>query len=286
MQSLKVRKIEFAFDADIPFQAFPQAPEWGNLVNVITLIAPAFERYFIKSIRQAIPEISDRSLRENAEAFCAQEAQHAKHHLAHLAVLSARYPGLADTEQSIRAAYNHLYQSESQDFHLGYAASVELLFGPIAKFVFANIERLFRGSDERIASFIFWHLAEEFEHRNSAIDIYNHVVGNYSYRVRTAPKVFRHILDVYRLAIDGIRQQVYADAPHTMPDPDKVFSRTSFSSRLAFFYQLFSTLLPWHDPVHLAQPDIVTQWFLAEDSGVDVRNYFSKKGFKEGGVGY
>ena len=82
MDDLKLRKIDFQFDHDIAFQAFPLNPEWGAFVNVITLIAPAFERYFINAFRSAIPQIKNAKVKADAVMFCAQEAQHAKHHMA------------------------------------------------------------------------------------------------------------------------------------------------------------------------------------------------------------
>lgn len=275
MQTLKVRRIDFQFDRDIPFQSCPEAPAWGNFVNVITLIAPAFERYFIRSIRLAVPGIIDPAIKAEAESFCGQEGQHSKHHMAHLALLTHHYPGLAETEKAIRASYDALYQNESQAFHLGYAATVELTFGPIAKFVIDNRNQLFRGCDSRIASFILWHLVEEFEHRNAAIDVYKHVVGDYPYRMRTAPKVFRHIFEVYKLALDGIIEHAYNGDAAITPKPHHAFDDLPLKSKLQFYYQMFCTLLPYHNPDNLKQPDWVTQWFRDEEAGVDMRTYFS-----------
>ncbi len=276
MSDLKVRKIDFQFDQNMPFQAFPETPEWGNFVNVITLIAPAFERYFIRAFRTAIPNITDPALKADAEAFCAQEAQHSKHHMAHLKVLTHHYPGLAETEKKIRASYDELFKTESDEFHLGYAATIELTFGPIAKFVIDNKDCLFKGSDSRIASFILWHLVEEFEHRNSAIDVYNYQVGNYWYRMKTAPKVFKHIFDVYQISLEGFKHHVYSQKS-SFPQPHKAFDITPIGSRLNFFYHLLCTLLPYHNPDNLKQPDWVATWFEDEEAGVDMRHYHSSK---------
>lgn len=274
MSDLKVRRIDFQFNPEIPFQAFPETPEWGNFVNVITLIAPAFERYFIKAFRTAIPHITDPHLKADAEAFCAQEAQHSKHHMAHMKLLAQHYPGLSETEKKIRASYDNLFEQESDKFHLSYAATIELTFGPIAKFVIENRARLFKGSNRRIASFILWHLVEEFEHRNSAIDIYNNQVGSYAYRMKTAAKVFKHIYEVYQISLEGFKQHVYADNIDNMALPHRAFDITPLKSRLQFFYHLLCTLLPYHNPDNLKQPEWVTQWFSDEDAGTDMREYY------------
>lgn len=274
MSDLKVRKIDFQFNQDIPFITFPETPEWGNFVNVITLIAPAFERYFIKAFRTVIPKMTDLDLKADAEAFCAQEAQHSKHHMAHLRLLTHHYPGLAETDKKIRASYDALFKHESDAFHLGYAATVELTFGPIAKFVIENRHILFKGSDERIASFILWHLVEEFEHRNSAIDVYKYSVGDYLYRMKIAPKVFKHIYDVYQISLEGLKEHVYSDNLSGMALPHRAFDITPLPSRLNFFYHLCCTLLPYHNPDNLKQPDWVTKWFEDEAAGIDMRVYY------------
>ena len=174
---LTVRQIDFRFSDSIPFQSNPHNPHWSNFVNFITLIAPGFERYFIKAIRQVMPHIKDPAVRADAELFCQQEAQHSRQHLAHMKVLSAHYPGLDEVRREVTASYERLFERESMDFHLSYAASVELCFGPLASFLVTHRDALFKGGDPTIASFMLWHLVEEFEHRNSAIDVYNDVVG-------------------------------------------------------------------------------------------------------------
>ncbi|RXM22050.1 metal-dependent hydrolase, partial [Citrobacter sp. AAK_AS5] len=49
MPELKIRKIDFQFGDDIPFQFNPNNLYWSNFVNYISLIGPAFERYFIRA---------------------------------------------------------------------------------------------------------------------------------------------------------------------------------------------------------------------------------------------
>lgn len=274
MPALKVRKIDFQFSNDMPFQAFPDNPQWGNFVNVITLIAPAFERYFIRAFRNVIPHINDEKLKKEAVDFCAQEAQHSKHHLAHMKVLAHHYAGLAETEKKIKESYEQLFTNESAQFHLSYAATVELTFGPIAKFAIENRQALFKNGDTQIASFLLWHLVEEFEHRNAALDVYNEQVGSYFYRIKTALKVFTHIYEVYQISLNGFKEHVYANNINNMPLPHQAFDNINLANRMKFFYHLLCTLLPYHKPDNLQQPEWVTQWFADENNGVDMRYYF------------
>lgn len=276
MSPLKVRKINFTFDDNIPFQSCPNNPYWGNFVNFITLIGPGFERYFIKAIREAMPRIRNPRVKADAEMFCQQEAQHARAHLAHLKVLTSKYPGLDETSKAVTASYERLLAMRPLEFHLGYAATVELGFGPSAKFMINHRDVLFAGGDKRIASFILWHLVEEFEHRNAAYDVYKDVVGSYFHRLRNASHVAMHLAEVYTIAQEGLRKHVPAD--DCIVDPShtslKMFEQISASQQLNYVYELACTLLPYHKPDNIKQPQWATQWFADDAAGKDMSLYY------------
>jgi predicted metal-dependent hydrolase len=276
MSQLKVRKINFTFEDDMPFQSCPGNPYWGNFINLITMIGPGFERYFIKAIREAMPRIKNPRVKADADLFCQQEAQHARAHLAHLKVLTSKYPGLDETSKAVTASYERLLASKPLQFHLGYAATVELAFGPSAKFMINHRDALFAGGDARIASFILWHLVEEFEHRNAAYDVYKDVVGSYFYRLRTAPRVAMHLAEVYRITQDGLRRHV--PIGDCIVDPSltslEMFEHIPVSQQLNYVYELACTLLPYHKPDNIRQPQWATQWFADEAAGQDMSVYY------------
>jgi len=272
---LKIRKIDFQFPGDIPFQWNPGNPYWGNFVNFITLIAPAFEGYFIRATRDAMPRINNPKVAEEADLFCKQEAQHSKHHLAHLKLLTNQYPGLEQVYLDVKASYQNLYNEESLEFHLGYAAVVELCFGPLARFIVENRQMLFKESDTRIASFILWHLVEEFEHRNSAFNIFNDVVGSYWYRLKMVPAVIKHLAEIEKITREGLNQNVPTLFDGIASGDASGFAEgISIKSKAVLVYELLCTLLPYHNPNNIQQPEWVTQWFKDEEAGVDMRYYY------------
>ncbi|CAA0082566.1 Uncharacterised protein [BD1-7 clade bacterium] len=272
---LKVRHIDFQFPDDIEFQWNPGNPYWGNFVNYATLIAPAFERYFIRATRDAMPAIRDPRIANEADLFCKQEGQHSKHHLAHLKMLVQKYPGLDDVRRQVAESYEKLYQEESQSFHLAYAAVIELCFGPFASFIVENRDKLFIDSDPRIASFIMWHMVEEFEHRNSAIDIFNHVVDSYWVRLRTIPRVFHHLFQIDAICRQGLKDHAPVVAGEVGPSESIPFLKDIPKTSLAsLVYHLCCTFLPYHNPNNIKQPEWVSQWFRDEASGMDMRDYY------------
>lgn len=276
MSNLKVRKIDFQFPDDIKLQWSPNNPYWGNCVNYASVIGPAFERYFIRTFREAMPQIHDPQVKEDAELFCQQEAQHSRHHLEHMRMLTRKYPGLEETRQQVLASYENLLATKDLKFHLAYAAGIELMFGPVARFVVDNRAALMGGSDSRIASFMLWHLVEEFEHRNSAYDVYNELIGNYWYRVKTFPQVAKHIYDVYKITMAGFEQHIpKSDWDAVGPiDSSGAFRNVPLKSVLGLLYELSCTLLPYHRPDNMQQPEWVTKWFADEEAGVNMALYY------------
>ena len=49
MTDITVRSLDFRFEEDIDYYWNPGNDDWGNFVNLITLIVPAFERFVIKA---------------------------------------------------------------------------------------------------------------------------------------------------------------------------------------------------------------------------------------------
>jgi len=272
---LVVRDIDFRFDDSIPFHWNPGNPCWGNLVNFITLIAPAFERYAIRATRAALPLIRDPAVRRDAELFCRQEAQHARHHIAHMALLLRQHPGLGDVVGAINASFEAMYRREPLRYHLAYVATVELCFGPLAAFFIDNRRVLFVDADPRIAAFILWHLVEEFEHRNSAIDIFNDVVGRHGYRLSTLPAVARQLAAIERIAREGFNRVVPA-GPGGVAAGDVRSALAAIPRRrqLGLLCRLAATLLPGHRPERLPQPEWVTRWFAEQAAGVDMARHY------------
>lgn len=277
MSRLKVRQLPFRFDEKTPYYWNQGNPYWGNVVNFISIIGPAFERYFIRAIRQSMPLIQDTAIKEDAELFCLQEGQHSKQHLLHLQALIKQHPGLEQTRQQVLDSYEQLFVSRSLEFHLAYAATIELTFGPIAKFMVENRKVLFTDCDNQVAALILWHFVEEFEHRNSANDVYKHIVGSYTYRMRMAVDVYRHIRTVEQITRAGLRAHVplleCAGIFITPDDESKMFRDVPFINLLDFGWHLLCSQMPLHKPDRLKQPEWATQWFADEAAGRDMTIY-------------
>lgn len=263
--TIRYRKLDFQFPDDIAFQFNGRNLACSEAVNALTFAAPAFEPYFIKAFGDALPLIKDDRLRADTRLFMKQESQHTRHHLAHLNMLLRKFPELEQLRDEINASYHRLYAEKPMKFHLAYTATVELAFGPIARFVIENRDALFGGGDDRIASFALWHFVEEFEHRNCAIDVYRAVVGSNVYRLSTLPAVNRHLRMISQMIRDAMES--LAAAGKIAPTHGTILDTVPRRSVRQLRNELLGTLLPWHKPDHLAHPDWLQQWLRDDAAG-------------------
>jgi hypothetical protein len=262
-------------------------------------VAIAFERYIVAAIRQAMPRITCPDVAKEAEAFLRQEAHHARAHRQHAKALIAQYPGLADTMAAANASYDALLEHEPLEFHLAYIADLEATFTPLFKMILDNRKALFEGGDERAGTLFLWHFVEEIEHRSSALIVHRHVTPGRWYRVRVAPKVFRHVASLYKLVLAGLEAHVpledrhistAAAAPRGMwmseviartprprrkrsTDPPTMLHRVPGRDLLTMIWHLAVSQGPNHDPAREALPRWVESWHDAFDAKQDVTTY-------------
>lgn len=261
---LKVRKLRFEFPDDIPFWFNPKSRDASLMVNGLSFLAPAFERYFIRAIREAMPRIRDDAARAEANRFCIQEGQHAKFHLEHQQLLLRKHPALEAVRDEVARSYDDLQHAESTEFALAYATTIELAFKPLATYFIANRHALFAGGDARITAFVLWHFVEEFEHRHAMFDVYQEVVGDYWYRLRVARRTRAHVI---RLATRVQEACVACEAP---PPHDPAVPRIPRTRTLVLVLGLLETLSPLHDPRRGRIPDWIADWQAADDAGEDM----------------
>ena len=297
MTDVTFRRMRFDVDSSVPFQWNATNPASGVLSNAISFIAVGFERYIVLAVKDALKTIIDPALREEAEIFVAQEAQHSAAHRKHVNSLIAQYPGLERTLRAVIGAYEDLYRAKRTRFHLAYIASLEATFPPLFSFMIEHRERLFNG-DSRVASLFLWHYVEEIEHRSSAAIVYDGVVGDRWYRVRSLPASMSHIVGVSRIIVEGFTASVPRDEIGVCPKDATIgMARGELMSRLpvvskgsrnkATVFQgiptkdviklvggLLRSQLPSHHPGSLSAPDWYHTWMDGYAAGEDMAHFF------------
>jgi predicted metal-dependent hydrolase len=76
---LQPRDVRFEWSG-LPLRWIPGEPVASHVINVLHLLLPEGERWFVATFKQALPLIRDESLREDVLGFIGQEAIHAEAH--------------------------------------------------------------------------------------------------------------------------------------------------------------------------------------------------------------
>ncbi len=268
MSDLVLRRIPFNFD-DVEFVWNPGNPTFSMMMNAVTFQAIGFEKYMCLAMRDAEAVITDPAVLEEARLFRAQESVHSNAHRVHVKALVGRYPGLQDVLDESVAGFEALYASEDLPFHLAYAANIEATFTPLFGTIIENRDALFSGGDPRIAALMLWHFCEEIEHRNSALKIYNHVVGDRFYRTKQLKKVFGHIganaakINAgFRKHVPEIPESAHQSAVKALPIP--------FAHKARLILGILESQTPWHNAEKSRVPAYYKTWRGRYEQGQDM----------------
>ena len=302
MTNLQVRKMRFAFaDYDVPFLWNEENPAFSSMANAVSFLAIGFEKMIVNMVQEVVHRIADPKVVEEANAFMYQEGQHSTAHRQHVKGLIKRYPGLQETLDEVVAAFDRLTAEKSLEYRLAYTADLEATFTPVFKLMLDNDSHLFRPGDDRVASLFIWHFVEEVEHRSSALIIFDAIVGSDLYRMRMAPSVFKHVLDVIAIACDGFNKHVpiedrkidamsmfasyrrkqilrkrlpFLDAEDHGPMP-RAFDVLPLREQLVALAGVVRSQLPKHNPDHEKLPALADVWFERFDAGYDVSHWYT-----------
>ncbi|MFF4538480.1 metal-dependent hydrolase [Streptomyces aureus] len=205
--ALKARKVSFSWE-DTPLHWVPDDPFATHTINVLHLLLPAGERWFVHVYRQALPLIRDERLREDVIGFIGQEATHSQAHdevLPHLAEL-----GLDPTPYT--AQVDWLFEKLLGDRTLppgrarrwwlleriALIAAIEHYTAFLGDWILNADELDRRGADPVMLDLLRWHGAEEVEHRSVAFDLFQHVDGSYRRRARTWATAFTALVFLWQ----------------------------------------------------------------------------------------
>lgn len=296
MTELRIRRIRFDLDGEVPFNWNAGNPAFSTYMNMVSMMAICFEKMLVSAVREAMPRITDPAVADEAEAFLRQEAQHANAHRQHLRALIRSHPGLREILDAAVASYDHLTESTPLNFRLAYIADLEATFTPFFKMLLDNEATLFRPGDERVASLLMWHFVEEVEHRSSALVVYDAVVGDKWYRLRVLPRVVKHLMQVATRLFDGIdaavpRSERGVDARDFAPwrglTPRRdagpgprvrpALHTVPWKQKLGTAARVLMSQTPLHDPAKEPLPAFANRWFQRYSQGDDVCHWYSSE---------
>ncbi|MFD6972512.1 metal-dependent hydrolase [Streptomyces sp. NPDC059949] len=207
---LRPRNVSFGWE-DTPLHWLPGDPFAGHMINVLHLLLPAGERWFVHVYKQVLPYIEDEQLRTDVVGFIGQEAMHAAAHddvLPHLKRLGldpTPYTAQVDWMFEKLLGDRTLPPGRARHWWLmervAMIAAIEHYTAFLGDWVL-NADALDRrGADPTMLDLLRWHGAEEVEHRSVAFDLFMHVDGSYRRRTRTWATGFTALVFLWQRGI-------------------------------------------------------------------------------------
>lgn len=176
-----VRRMGFRFD-DLPRHWFMGHPVHTAVVNALSLLFPAGERFFIRSVKHYEGAVADPALRAAMRAFYGQEANHQKEHLSANAALEAQGFELESfLSRWERVAFEVVEPRFPAHLRLAATAAAEHFTATLAEI--ALRDRVLDAAHPAMRDLLFWHAAEEIEHKAVAFDVLQAVDPRYRTRV-------------------------------------------------------------------------------------------------------
>lgn len=202
-------------------------PQTTHTVDVLSLLLPAGEHYFVTLFKQALPLVKDKTLRDDVRGFIGQEAQHAEAHQKVIDHFVAQgidvAPYLAKIDWIFDrlladAPFGHEVPARLEPHWLrgriGIVAAIEHFTTMLGAWMLEAAPLVAASRDAEMIRLLEWHAAEEVEHRAVAFDLFEALGGNYPERVAGMLIVLPGLTAVW---IDGVRHMMKADP--TAPGP-------------------------------------------------------------------
>ncbi|MFE9409324.1 metal-dependent hydrolase [Streptomyces sp. NPDC006704] len=181
------RRVSFDWERT-PLHWIPDEPTATHVINVLHLLLPAGERWFVRVFKAALPLVTDPVLLQDVKGFMGQEATHSVQHAYVLDHLAHQRLDTAPYTRHVDFLFEKLLGDEPPfgapvtarewlRFRLSLIAAIEQFTAVLGTWVL-DADGLDRaGTDAVMLDLLRWHGAEEVEHRSVAFDMYQHCGG-------------------------------------------------------------------------------------------------------------
>jgi predicted metal-dependent hydrolase len=179
---MKVRKPDFNFSLETPAHWLGGSPFKTHLCNSFTLLFPAGEKFFIRSVQKLMPEIKDERLKAEARLFIKQEAQHYLEHEKFFQVLKAQGYDIDKILNVVDGIIENITTKRlSPHMGMSITAGCEHITALLSEI--ALTDNFFKDAPDDMRALFEWHSGEELEHRSVAFDVLMATDSNYAHRV-------------------------------------------------------------------------------------------------------
>lgn len=175
------RSPELPFEG-VPRHWFADSALFTHLVNGVSLLFPAGERFFVRAVRHYMDQIDDPALREQVKGFFGQEGRHASAHDRFTEILEAQGYDLARFLRVYEAiAYRGIERISPPALRLSVTVALEHFTAILAEDALSD--GFLDAAHPAVRRLLLWHASEEIEHKAVAFDVLRQVAPSYPLRV-------------------------------------------------------------------------------------------------------
>ena len=190
---LEARDVQFDW-AKLPLHYVPNEPFATHVLNVLHLLLPAGEEFFVEVFKKTLPLIKDDQLRLDVQGFIGQESVHSQAHsgvLDHFAAQGVDVTPYTDQikwlferllgdrpRRSLRRQHSWLLEQVS------FVSAIEHYTAILGEWILNAPAHDAIGTDRTMLDMLRWHGAEEVEHKAVAFDTMKHLRAGYWRQVR------------------------------------------------------------------------------------------------------
>ncbi|NKE47182.1 metal-dependent hydrolase [Roseomonas frigidaquae] len=171
------RRVRLAYDAAAAraWTRLPRVSEDG--LNAISFLFPLGEAFFCRSVAHYRDRITDPELRDAADRFIHQEANHSREHARSNAALRQANVLGAELETVARIMLGIAKAIWPRATQLSITCALEHFTAILASRLLSKRLLYKDGTDPAFAHLWLWHAAEEIEHKAVCFDVYEHLFG-------------------------------------------------------------------------------------------------------------
>jgi predicted metal-dependent hydrolase len=190
---LQARDVTFDW-AQLPVHYVPGEPFVTHFCNVLHLLLPAGEEFFVEVFKQALPLIADDQLRLDVQGFIGQEAMHSQAHASVVDYFAANGIDMSPFTDQMRWLFATLlgdrprWSKRRQQAWLleriALVAAVEHYTAILGEWILDAPQLDAADANPVMLDMLRWHGAEEVEHKAVAFDVMKHLKAGYLRQVR------------------------------------------------------------------------------------------------------
>lgn len=202
-ESITPRRFTTEFPPDVPRHWLPGNEVVSSLLNAYTILVPANEAFYIRTLNASLPRIADPVLRARCQAFIRQEAQHGVAHKRYWRNLDVQGYTYRRLEHAIdRGIFSVMDRWAPLWLRVSLVSCVEHI-NAFLGYEFLS-QSILAEADPRVRDLMEWHFAEEIEHRAVAFDLLNAISPRYPVRALgavTTATLFYLLMTVLAMAL-------------------------------------------------------------------------------------